>query len=80
MRTTLDIDNEILEAVKEIARRSGESAGRVLSELARQALTRRVVARGVKEPEAFYGFKPLPARGKIVTNADVDRLRDDEGI
>ncbi|MHB8447518.1 MAG: hypothetical protein ACYC7G_01315 [Rudaea sp.] len=80
MRTTLDIDQEILDAIKEIARRSGDSAGRVLSELARRALTQTVARQGVREPESFYGFRPLPARGRIVTNALVDKLREDEGI
>ena len=38
MRTTLDIDDDILRAVEEIAKQSGESIGKVLSELARSAL------------------------------------------
>jgi hypothetical protein len=38
MRTTLDIDDDILEAVKEIASNRGATAGRVLSDLARRAL------------------------------------------
>jgi Arc/MetJ family transcription regulator len=40
MRTTLDLDDDVLASAKEIARREGKTAGRVLSELARQALTR----------------------------------------
>lgn len=81
MRTTLDIDDEVLLAAKEIARRSGDTAGRVLSALARQALTQTTSAtRGVREPAAFYGFRPIPARGRIVTNTEIDRLRDEEGI
>ncbi len=80
MRTTLDIDTEILGAVKEIARRTGSTAGSVLSELARRALTQTVVALGVREPRATYGFRPIPARGTVTSNATVDRLRDDEGV
>ena len=43
----------------------GEAVGgEVLSDLAREALTRRhPAAGGVAEPEAFYGFEPLPPRG-----------------
>ena len=37
MRTTLDIEDDVLLAAKELARRSGSSAGQVLSRLARQA-------------------------------------------
>ena len=80
MRTTLDIDNEILDAVKEIARRTGSTAGSVISELARRALTQTVVALGVREPRATYGFRPIPARGTVTSNSTVDRLRDEEGV
>lgn len=39
MRTTLDIDDDILAAAKELARAEGKTAGQVLSDLARRALT-----------------------------------------
>ena len=38
MRTTLDIDDDILQAAKEIAAVEGRTAGKVLSELARKGL------------------------------------------
>jgi hypothetical protein len=38
MRTTLDIDDDILNAAKELAAARRTTAGRVLSELARKAL------------------------------------------
>jgi hypothetical protein len=82
MRTTLDIEDDVLLAAKELARCSGTSAGQVISRLARQALTQAPAsnAAGVKEPDAFYGFRPFPSRGTVVTNEQVDTLRDDEGI
>ncbi len=82
MRTTLDIEDDVLLAAKELARRSGGTAGQVISRLARQALTQSPAsaAVGVKEPDANYGFRPFPSRGGVVTNEQVDRLRDDEGI
>lgn len=82
MRTTLDIEDDVLLAAKELARRSGSSAGQVISRLARQALTQAPgsATPGVKEPDATYGFRPFPARSKVVTNEQVDKLRDDEGI
>lgn len=78
MRTTLDIADDVLLAVKERAQRERRSAGDVLSELARTALTG--VGRGseLAEPETFYGFHPLPKRGGIVTNELVNRLREGE--
>jgi hypothetical protein len=60
MRTTLDIDNEVLEASKEIARRTGSTAGSVLSALARRALTQTVVALGVREHARHTGFARFP--------------------
>jgi hypothetical protein len=81
MRTTLDIDEEVLRAAKEIARRRRSTAGAVISELARQAPTGRAnVPPGISEPEAFYGFRPLPADGRIVSTETVENLREDEGI
>jgi hypothetical protein len=82
MRTTLDIEDDVLLAAKELARRGHTSAGRVISDLARQALTQPMQAAGGKaaEPSAIYGFRPFPARGSVVTNEQVDRLRDENGI
>jgi hypothetical protein len=39
VRTTLDLDEDILQAAKEIAATRGTTAGKVVSELARKALT-----------------------------------------
>ncbi len=39
MRTTLDIEDDLLIAAKEMARREHTSAGRIVSRLMRQALT-----------------------------------------
>lgn len=38
MRTTLDLDEDVLQAAKELAAAHGKTAGQVLSELARKAL------------------------------------------
>lgn len=83
MRTTLDIDDEVLMAAKELARRERKTAGQVISDLARQAMTlsaRAGNAQPAREPDAFYGFRPFASKGNLVTNEEVDRLRDEEGI
>ncbi|MBC8088014.1 MAG: antitoxin [Phycisphaerae bacterium] len=77
MRTTLDIADDVLHAAKERARRENKTAGQVISELVRQALTTPQSA-AVREPKAVYGFKPFAARGSIVTNELIDRLREDD--
>ena len=76
LRTTLTVDDYVLQAVQERARRERRSAGAVLSDLARQAPAagNPAVARG----GAVAGFVPLPARGGLVTNALIDSLREDE--
>lgn len=81
MRTTLDIDGDVLDAAKELARRQGTTAGRVVSQLLRTALTTPVGESGrVGEGEAFYGFRPFASRGRVVTDDAVEQLRDQEGI
>ena len=79
MRTTLDIADDVLQAAKERARRENKTAGEVISELARAALTApRASAPKAKEPQAHYGIRPFPKRGGIVTNELIDRLREDD--
>ena len=77
MRTTLDIADDVLFAVKERARREKRTAGEVLSNLARQSLLRGPVSE-IGEAESFHGFQPLPPRGPVVSNELIDRLREDE--
>lgn len=79
MRTTLDIDDDVLAAAKELARRQRQTMGAVVSELARRGLT---MATGVEEAGQtygeFHGFRPFGRRtGVVVTNALIDKLRDD---
>lgn len=75
MRTTLDIDGDVLLAAKEIARQRGSTAGRVLSDLARRGLMR---TEG--ETRLRNGVPVLPSRGEIVTIERVQRIADDEGV
>ena len=79
MRTTLDIADDVLQAVKERARRENRTAGEVISDLARAALTApAATAAKVSEPRAHYGIRPFPKRGNLVTNELIDKLRQDD--
>ena len=81
MRTTLDIEIDVLSAAKEIARQKHVGVGKVVSELLRQALTGNVGPAAKLPPSATStGFDPFPSRGVIVTNDLINRLRDAEGI
>ena len=74
MRTTLDIDEDVLETAKELAARRGTTAGQVLSELARSALQP-----SARSPRMRNGVPILPPqkRARLVTPETVNRLRDD---
>ena len=63
MRTTLSIDDDVLLAVKERARRENRTAGEVLSELARQALTQQRSPTESGRGADFDGFEPFEHRG-----------------
>ena len=78
MRTTLSIDRDVLIAAKEIGRREHRTAGEVISDLAREALNR--PRPGTSHDEAFFGFRPLRADGRTVSNALIDRLREDDTV
>jgi hypothetical protein len=78
MRTTLDIDDDVLLAAKERARRERKSAGEVISELARRALTDSGHPQGAAELAALYGFRPFVGGNAIVTNDLIDQLRDED--
>jgi hypothetical protein len=75
MRTTLDIDDDVLRASREIARREKTTAGKVLSDLARRGL--RGTVEEASESTSFLGFEPFPHRGGVVTNADIDVIREE---
>jgi hypothetical protein len=78
MRTTLTVDDDVLLAAKERARREKRTVGKVLSDLARQALTSQYAAADAGKGEVFHGFEPFPHRGAAVSNALIDQLREDE--
>ena len=77
MRTTLEIDDDVLLAAKELAAAQGSTAGKVLSELARKGLS----ASASRKPAARRNGIPLlaPRKGaRPVTSATVAALLDDE--
>jgi hypothetical protein len=73
MRTTVDLEEDVLLAAKEIAKRRGETLGQVLSDLARQALTRRTPV------STKHGLPLFPVRpdAGVVTLELVNNLRDE---
>jgi hypothetical protein len=83
MRTTLDIDDDVLQAAKELAVYEKKSAGKVLSDLARKALTGGAAeAAGDAPPFEFKnGWYVMKRRGgRIVTKELVDRLIEEADL
>lgn len=80
MRTTLRLDDDVLLAAKELARRQSRTAGEVISELVRQALhARNALPEGDGDSDCL-GIRPFPRRGGLVTDDQVDSIREDDGI
>jgi len=76
MRTTLDIEEDVLFAAKDLARREKKTAGQVISGLARKGLAG-ADALTAHEPKAICGFRPFPKEGRVVGNELIDKLRED---
>jgi len=76
MRTTLDIEEDVLAAAKELAKKEGRTTGEVLSALARKALTGGVT----KKAALRNGIPVLPSRGEIITLENIQELMDKEGV
>ena len=73
MRTTLGIEDDVLLAAKELARRDKTTLGQTISALARRAFQAgaaaptdaTTTALQVSERLASYGIQPLPARAAV---------------
>ena len=74
MRTTLDLDDDLLKAARGLARQRGMTLGQTISELARQSLPK-------EEAEVVRNGIPLLPRRAVAVKIDmelVNRLRDEE--
>lgn len=72
MRTTIDLEDDILSAVEVLAQQQGVPIGKVLSDLARQALAKQD---SVTERNGIPLF-PIQPHAGIVTMEIVNQLRD----
>jgi hypothetical protein len=79
MRTTLDIDDDVLRTAKEIAAKEKRSAGAVISDLARKGFQ---AAPGVenRKDRMRNGIHLLPSRDETVTLFHVREIMEEEGI
>ena len=73
MRTTLNIDDDVLAVARALAKRSGSSLGRALSELARQGIESTVTAQDGWDGTVFA----VAADAEPITSEDVYRALGD---
>jgi hypothetical protein len=76
MRTTLDIDADVLAAAKEISARTKRTAGQVISDLVRASLLAPASPAGIS-PKMVNGFEVMPAADRVVTSELVERLAEE---
>ena len=74
MRTTLDIDDDVLAAAKELAAAQKSTAGKVISDLVRKVLA----PPAEEQPEYRNGFRLLPRTGTIITSEMVEQWLDQD--
>ncbi len=75
MRTTIDLDDDVLQAAKELATKEKSTAGKVISTLVRRALG--------ASPAATQRKNTVPVlqpRGDVITLDHVRKLMDQEGV
>jgi hypothetical protein len=91
MRTTLSIDNDVLSVARDLAKAQRGSVGAVISDMARRGLTQAAAPGAVAGPPgssedldawlAARGFALFGdgAGGRLVTDEEIDRIRDEIG-
>lgn len=73
MRTTLTIDDDLLERARAIAEHEQRSLGAVISDCLRKSL-----APDASSPASRNGIQLLPRTGQVITPELVNALRDDD--
>jgi uncharacterized protein YnzC (UPF0291/DUF896 family) len=73
MRTTLDIDTDLLLAAKEMAAGKNMTTGAVVSELMRKAFASTA---STSERVVMNGLRVVPPTGNVVTNKMVKDIRE----
>jgi hypothetical protein len=81
MRTTVTLDDDVYEAAKAQAQASGKRLGRVLSEMARQALqsSGRRSERSEKGASRFPVFE-VPSGTRMIPASRIQKDLDEDGI
>jgi hypothetical protein len=78
MRTTVTLDDDVYEAAQAHAQATGKRLGRVLSEMARQALEPSV-RQPAKGASRFPVFE-VPAGARLIPASRIQKALDEDGI
>jgi hypothetical protein len=80
MRTTVTLDDDVYEAAQAHAQATGKRLGRVLSEMARQALEPSGRSkRSVKGSSRFPVFE-VPANARLIPASRIQKALDEDGL
>ncbi len=82
MRTTLDIDDDILAAARDLAKAEGKTMGEIISDLARRGLTAPSYGiSGLEEAGATFHVNDWPTlpnrQGVLVTPEMIERIQEE---
>jgi hypothetical protein len=81
MRTTVTLDDDVYEAARAHAQATGKRLGRVLSEMARQALE---PSEPSKRPAKVRGSRfpvfEVPANARLIPASRIQKILDEDGI
>ena len=83
MRTTLDLEPDVLLQARQIAQMQRTSIGKTVSRLLRERFQSPQHQGGAPDAQGFAyrnGFAVLPSRGEVVSAEHVQRLMDEEGV
>lgn len=86
MRTTLEIEDDVYVHARQVAAAEHVAVGKVVSRLMRQGLQNAAAHSthaAVADSSGFvykHGIPVLPADGRVITQALIERIRDEEGI
>ncbi len=78
MKTTLDIDDDVLQAAEDLARRDKKNAGKVVSEVFRHGLSAQNQSSIPVRVRHGIPLLPLLPGAPIITNEQIDKLREED--
>ena len=77
MRTTLALDDDVLDAARSLARQRGITLGEVVSDLARESLRSTAPENGGQPHRSGLPLLPIKNAGAVVDLQLVNQLRDE---